>query len=184
MRDIQFRGVRTDKEEFVYGSYVKATAQELGEDVPLAICRICHVIASEGEFFHIKPETLGQFTGEVDLNGNKIWEGDEVEYWNIYKNFSNAVEMYGVEPHTNWDINEVYADKCKGSVEFKDGKFSVNGVGLSGMGEAFREELIDLYYGERLDYGLKDFVELAHESGLRSPISRNCGPVVTGNIHS
>lgn len=80
MRPIKFRGVRIDNGEIVYGYYVKSTAAILGIDVPLAVARICHVIIADGEFFHIKPETVGQFTDLLDSQGVEIWEGDVVRW--------------------------------------------------------------------------------------------------------
>lgn len=67
MREILFRGRRLDNGEWVYGSFWPW---------PDGDCVI--VVISDGRIrlFKVDPATVGQWTGRVDKNGTKIWEGD------------------------------------------------------------------------------------------------------------
>lgn len=64
-REILFRGRRLDNGQWVYGYYSCDSGKY-------------HFIKSINDYldYRIDPNTLGQFTGLMDMNNNKIFEGD------------------------------------------------------------------------------------------------------------
>ena len=94
MREILFRGKRLDNDEWIYGSYNHLNT---GKDY------IC-----DGNYWlgtiEVDPETVGQWTGLVDVNRVKIFEGD----------------IFNIE------------DDIIGTVVFKDGCFRIEEYGICG----------------------------------------------------
>jgi uncharacterized phage protein (TIGR01671 family) len=70
MRDYLFRGKRIENGEWVYGFYAM---QSFGNGYSPAIIQFCGYSTMPVK---IIPETIGQWTGLVDKNGVKIFEGD------------------------------------------------------------------------------------------------------------
>lgn len=76
MREILFRGQRTDSEEWVYGGYYSLNSKHyIVEQIILPPSRNCN-----GRFDcvgrPVKEETVGQYIGANDKNGTKVFEGD------------------------------------------------------------------------------------------------------------
>ena len=108
MREILFRGKRTDDYEWIEGS-------------------LCTTIPSDEDFYTISyfdfegyyieekviPETVGQYTGLTDKNGKKIFEGDIIRYsdsgeYEMYLESLECPEEYdGINFENMWTVNEV-----------------------------------------------------------------------------
>ena len=80
MRDILFRGKRLDNGEWVYGYLLKVTVGGNDIDVIVPHGAIINDLLIKRNIYQVDPETVGQCTELKDNNGNRIFEGDIVDY--------------------------------------------------------------------------------------------------------
>ena len=67
MRTIKFRGQRVDTKEWVYGTTLHHNGRYILDD---------HYENEYDKWIGVIPETVGQFTGELDRNKKEVYDGD------------------------------------------------------------------------------------------------------------
>ena len=101
MREILFKAKRKDNGEWLEGYYFKTYGCRNG------VRNDYHIIHEyeEDENYQIEENTLCQYTGLTDKNGNKIWENDVVNCKNENVRYDkNGIVKFG-EYHSGFDGN-------------------------------------------------------------------------------
>lgn len=100
MREVLFRGKRTENGEWVYGEYfgLCAVANDDGE---VALKYLIHQ-SNDEPLYSVDAETVGQYTGLTDKKGKKIFEGDIVELYDGETVWRAVVEFGNPNGNYSW----------------------------------------------------------------------------------
>jgi hypothetical protein len=130
MNEYLFRGKRVDNGEWTYGSLVSVDSY-YGDDWNGAYI-LSKVLDSAERFdrkaIEVGVETIGQFTGRLDVNGNKIFKGDKV----ILSDDSDEIGIIV------WDNEESEWGVSTETVQFKLGCYYDREIEI--VGDIYNEE--------------------------------------------
>lgn len=117
MREILFRGKRTEGEEWVEGWFVGKSRK-----APFELAKERTQIIDKDLFcYEVKPATVGQYTGINDSNGKRIFEGDivTIEYEKTEVTgfvYYRGAAFYITTPHDLWEIDNYCSLRLLGNI--------------------------------------------------------------------
>lgn len=112
MREILFRGKRTDNGEWVEGYLTRrpSAIQYEAHYSPWFIDKPPSDPDDSGGFYNVDRETVGQFTGLTDTNGAPIFEGDIVAFYFFDKGNKNTRTMLIEWIESGFCMKELFRD--------------------------------------------------------------------------